>query len=72
MKKLICLIRWQLDKLKLKNKCVASVYVTKKNEKRHGYFLITFGRKLVQLFDTEYLYSMSLKEFYENYHIIRY
>lgn len=71
MGRLTYLIRWHLDKLKLKNKCVALVLVIKKNEK-HGYFLITFSKKLVQLFDTEYLYSMSLKEFYENYRIARY
>ena len=71
MKRLIYLVRWHLDKLKLKNKCATSVWVTKKNEK-HCYFLNTFGKKLVQLFDTEYLYSMSLKEFYENYCIVRY
>lgn len=70
MKGLIYLIRWHLDKLKLKNKCVISVWVTKKNEK-HVYYIVTFGKKLVQLCDTEYLYSMSLKEFYENYRIMR-
>ena len=70
MKKLVYLIRWYLDKLKLKNKCVASVLVTKKNEK-HVCFLIVFNKKLVQLIDTEYLYSMPLEEFYENYHFIR-
>lgn len=71
MKGLFYLIHWYLDKSKLKNKSVASVWVTKKNEK-HVYFLITFSKKIIQLVDTEYLYSMSLKEFYENYRIIRY
>ena len=70
MKKLVYLIRWYLDKLKLKNKCVASVLVTKKNE-NHVYFLIVFNKKLVQLIDNKYLYSMPLEEFYENYHFIR-
>ena len=71
MKGLVYLIRWHLDKLKLKNKCVDSVWITKKNEK-HVYYLTTFNKRFVQLFDTDYLYSMSLKEFYENYRFIRY
>lgn len=40
---------------------MCSFGLDKKNDK-YVYYLITFNKRLVQLFDTDYLYNMSLKE----------
>lgn len=61
--------RYYLDRMYLK-RCHELCFVKSITDNK-GYWLITFNKKIIELMDSTYLYSMSLKEFYDNFRIFK-
>lgn len=68
---IINFIKFKLDRRYLLKHKNGHPVVKAKHLKNKLYFIATFNKKIIQIFDMTYLYTLNIDEFYNNFLVVR-